>query len=75
MRAKWVYLQVVKLAGGVALQVKGIKEQGDGVVLWCLQDSGAVNAMGVDVRPAWTLEVTELLFIYSVTTWDLKIYI
>lgn len=54
----------------MVLEVKGIKEQGDGVVLWCLQDGGAVDVMGVDVRPAWTLEVTKLLFIYSVTTWD-----
>lgn len=56
----------------MALQVKGVEEQGDGVIVRCLQDGGAVDAVGVDVRPAWTLEVTKLLLICSVTTWDKK---
>lgn len=67
--AKWFYLQVVILTAGVALHIKGIKEQGDGVVLWCLEDGGAVYVLRVDVRPARTLQVTKLLFICSATVW------
>lgn len=50
-----VYLQIVKHAVTVALQIKMVKEKGDYVVLRCLQDDGAVYTMGVDARPARAL--------------------
>lgn len=34
--ASSVYLQIVKYAVAVALQIKIVKEEGDEVVLWCL---------------------------------------
>lgn len=53
----------------VALDIKTVKEEGDGVVLWGLQDEGAVHVVGVDVRPAGTLQVAMFLFIGSATAW------
>ncbi len=64
------YLQVVKLTAAVALHIKRVEEEGDGVVLWCLQDDGAVQVIWVDVRPARTLQVAVLLFIGSATAWN-----
>lgn len=66
----WVfYLQIVRYAVTVALQIEIVKEEGDEVVLWCLQDDGTVYTMGVDVRPARALQVTVFLFIGSATAW------
>lgn len=53
----------------MALHVKIIKEKGDVAVLWCLQNDDAVHIMGVDFRPAWTLQVAVFLFIRSATAW------
>lgn len=53
----------------VALHIKIVKEEGDGGVVWCLQDDGAVRVVGVDVRPAWTLQVAIFLLIGPATTW------
>lgn len=42
------------------------------MVLRGLEDGGAVDVGGVDLGPAWTLQVTKLLFICSVAVWGEK---
>lgn len=61
------HLQVVKFTVAMALHVEIVKEEGDVAVLRCLQDDGAVHVVGVDVRPAWTLQEAIILFIGSTT--------
>lgn len=51
----------------MALQVKAVEEQGDAAVLWRLQEDGAVHIMGVDLRPAGTLQVAVVLLKGSAT--------
>lgn len=51
----------------MALHVKAVEEQGDAAVLWCLQEDDAVHIMGVDFRPARTLQVAVLLLKGSAT--------
>lgn len=63
------YLQVVKLTLAVALHIEAVKEEGDVVVGWCLQDDGAVHVVGVEVRPARALQVAIFLFVGSATAW------
>lgn len=63
------HLQVVILTVALALHVKIIKEEGDIAVLWCFQEDGAVNIIGVDFRPARTLQIAIFLFICSATAW------
>ena len=70
LRVCWLfYLQVVKSTLAVALQVETVKEEGDVAVLGRFQDDGAVLVVGVDVRPARTLQVAVLLFIGPATAW------
>lgn len=64
-----VYLQIVKSTVRVVFHIKTVKEEGDVAVLWCLQDDDAVHVVGVDVRPAWALQVTVFLFVGSATAW------
>lgn len=63
------HLQVVKFTVAVALHVKIVKEEGDRAVLWCFQNDDAIHIIGVDFRPAWTLQVAIFLFIRSATAW------
>lgn len=61
------HLQIVILAAGVALHVEAVEEQGDDAVLRCLQKDDAVQILRVDLRPARTLQVPELLLKGSAT--------
>lgn len=62
------HLQIVVLAAAVALQVEAVEEQGDGAVVRRLQEDDAVQIVGVDLRPARTLQVAVLLLKGSATT-------
>lgn len=64
------YLQIVEPTTAVALKIKTVEEEGDVVVLRCLQEDGAVHVVGVDVRPARALQVAVFLFVGSAAAWE-----
>lgn len=51
--------------------VKRMKEEGNGVVVWGRENNSAVHAIVVIVWPARTLQIAKCLFIFSVAICNL----
>lgn len=55
--------------------VKRMKEEGNGVVVWGRENNSAVHAIVVIVWPARTLQIAKCLFIFSVAILEKRKFI